>query len=177
MSDDRTGRELTPRPSEPEGVVAPREPVVPGPVQPVGERFSAGEQAHTVGLTEERAAEITRQSSNARYVAFLAVLIFVLFIPVYWLYAIGLPVIGIEGQLDKEVDEQYVTDVSRGYALFLANCARCHGDQGQGGIGPPPNNQGKLYQAVNGEPPNYTSGKGHLNLDYLHNVLTVGGRY
>ena len=31
--------------------------------------------------------------------------------------------------------------------------------------------------AVNGEPPNYTAGKGHLNLDYLHNVLTVGGRY
>ena len=55
-----------------------------------------------------------------------------------------------------------MTDVSRGYALFLANCARCHGDQGQGGIGPPLNNQGKLYQAVNGGRPN-TSGKGHLN--------------
>ena len=103
MSEDRTGRELTPRPTEPEGVVAPREPVVPGPVLP-NERFSAGEQTHTVGLTEERAAEITRQSSNARYVAFLFVLIFVLFIPIYWLYAIGLPVVGIEGQLDKEVE-------------------------------------------------------------------------
>src|SRR5215213_983962 len=118
MSEDRTGRELTPRPTEPEGVVAPRESGLPS-TAPADTRFSAGEQAHTVGLTEERAAEITRQSSNARYVAFLFVLIFVLFIPIYWLYAIGLPVVGVQGQLEKEVDEQYVTDVSRGYALFL----------------------------------------------------------
>jgi mono/diheme cytochrome c family protein len=30
-----------------------------------------------------------------------------------------------------------VTQVAQGQALFLANCARCHGDQGQGNIGPP----------------------------------------
>jgi len=173
MSEDRTGRELTPRPTEPEGVVAPREPVVPGPVLP-NERFSAGEQTHTVGLTEERAAEITRQSSNARYVAFLFVLIFVLFIPIYWLYAIGLPVVGIEGQLDKEVDEQYVTDVSRGYALFLANCARCHGQNGEGGVGPPLNDQAKLYNAITEQG---LPGTGHLNPDYLESVLREGGRF
>jgi mono/diheme cytochrome c family protein len=180
MTEDRTGRELTPRPSEPEGVVAPREPVVPGPVQPAGERFSAGEQAHTVGLTEERAAEVVKQSSSARYVAFLFVLIFVLFIPVYWLYAIGLPVIGVRGQMEKEVDQQYITDVSRGYALYLANCARCHDSPSQpegnglGNVGPPLNDQAKLYRALTDQG---LPGTGHLNPDYLHAVLEVGGRF
>ena len=96
-------------------------------------------------------------------IAFLAVLIFVVFIPLYWLYDIGLPVLGIQPRLEKEANEQYVTDVGRGYALFLANCARCHGNNGEGGIGPPLNDQAKLFQ--------------HLNEDYLRNVLEVGGRY
>jgi len=174
MSEDRTGRELTPRPDEEPSAVTPREAEVPAAP---AERFSAGQQAHTVGLTEERASQIVRSSSNARMVAFLLVLVIVIFIPIYWILDIGFPALGFGGQLEATANKQYVTDVSRGYALFLANCARCHGNQGQGGIGPPLNNQGKLYQAVNGEPPNYTSGKGHLNLDYLHNVLTVGGRY
>jgi mono/diheme cytochrome c family protein len=176
MSDDRTGRELTPRPTEPEGVVAPREslPVPTGPTSPSDVRFTAGEQAHTVGLTEERAAQVVRQSGNARMIAFLGVLIFVLFIPIYWLYDIGLPVIGVAGRLDKEADQQYVTDVSRGYALFLANCARCHGDNGQGGVGPPLNDQAKLYKALTDQG---LPGTGHLNPNYLHNVLEVGGRY
>ncbi|MEX2547684.1 MAG: c-type cytochrome [Chloroflexota bacterium] len=173
MTEDRTGRELTPRPAEPEGVVAPREPSLPA--TPGGdERFSAGEQTHTVGLTEERAAQIVRQSSNARMIAFLAVLIFVVFIPLYWLYDIGLPVIGMQPRLEKEANAQYVTDVSRGYALFLANCARCHGNNGQGGVGPPLNDQAKLFNAVtdSGLP-----GPGHLNADYIRAVLTEGGRY
>jgi mono/diheme cytochrome c family protein len=174
MSEDRTGRELTPRPSEPEGVVAPREPSVPPAPWTGDDRFSAGEQAHTVGLTEERAAQIVRQSSNARMIAFLAVLIFVVFIPLYWLYDIGLPVIGVQPRLEKEGNAQYVTDVRRGYALYLANCARCHGNTGQGGIGPPLNDQAKLYNAVTeaGLP-----GTGHLNADYIRTVLHEGGRY
>ena len=175
MTDDRTGRELTPRPTESEGVVAPRESSLPAASQStVPERFYAGDTAHTVGLTEERAAHIVKQSSNARFIAFLAALIFVLFIPVYWLYAIGLPVVGVPGQLQKEGDVQYVTDVKRGYALFLANCARCHGAQGQGGIGPALNDQAKLDNVVTegGLP-----GSGHLNPDYLRTVLEVGGRY
>jgi len=176
MSEDRTGREVTPRPNEPEGVVAPREslPVPTEPTTPSDVRFGAGEQAHTVGLTEERSAQVVKQSGNARMIAFLAVLIFVLFIPIYWLYDIGLPVIGVEGRLQKETDVQYVTDVSRGYALFLANCARCHGDQGQGGVGPPLNDQMKLFNAIT---PAGLPGTGHLNPTYLNNVLTVGGRY
>ena len=175
MSEDRTGRELTPRPSEPEGVVSPRETSVPEPAtESLPERFSAGQQTHSVGLTEERAAQVVRQSSNGRMVAFLAVLIFILFIPIYWLYDIGVPVLGIEGRLQKEQDQQYVTDVSRGYALFLANCARCHGNNGEGGVGPPLNDQMKLYNALT---PQGLPGTGHLNPNYLNNVLTVGGRY
>jgi mono/diheme cytochrome c family protein len=174
LTDDRTGRELTPRPTEPEGVVAPREPGLPETQTTVPERFYAGDQAHSVGLTEERAAQIVKQSSNARFVAFLAALFFVLFIPVYWLYAIGLPVIGVQGALEKEEEVQYVTDVRRGYALFLANCARCHGANGEGGVGPALNDQAKLFNAVTegGLP-----GNGHLNPDYLHSVLREGGRY
>jgi Cytochrome C oxidase, cbb3-type, subunit III len=171
MTNDSTGRELTPRPEEPNSAVAPREPQVPAPV---GERFAAGEQVHTVGLTEERAAKIVKQSGNARMVAFLGALFLVLFIPIYWLYDIGIPVVGVDGRLADEAANQQVTDISRGYALFLANCARCHGDSGQGGIGPVLNDQGKLYNTVTaaGAP-----GPGHLNPNYIQNVLTVGGRY
>ena len=179
MTEDRTGRELTPRPTEPEGVVAPREPALPAtPIAPG--RFTAGEQAHTVGLTEERAAEVVKQSSNARSMAFLFTLLFVLFIPLYWLYDIGLPAFGVQPRLEKEADVQYVVDVSRGYALYLANCARCHDNpagppaNGQGNVGPPLNDQAKLYNTLTeaGLP-----GPGHLNPDYLDSVLTEGGRY
>jgi mono/diheme cytochrome c family protein len=183
VTDDRTGRELTPRPSEPESVVAPRESSLPAVADSqLPERFYAGDQAHTVGLTEERAAQIVKQSSNARMIAFLAALVFVLFIPIYWLYAIGLPVIGVQGQLEKEGEGQYVTDVKRGYALYLANCARCHDStangaqpgNGLGNVGPPLNDQAKLFNAITttGLP-----GTGHLNPDYLHSVLREGGRY
>ena len=37
---------------------------------------------------------------------------------------------GAEGRLGAEVEAQYVTDVARGYELYLANCATCHGDTG-----------------------------------------------
>lgn len=173
MSDDRTGRELTPhdenQPSAP----------VPTPEQLDVERFSAGPRAHTVGLTEDRAAKIVKQSSNARNVAFLAILLVGIFIPVYWFYALGVPALGIEGQMSATANEQFVTDVERGYALFLANCARCHSSQtdpsdGKGGVGPPLNDQAKLYNAIN---QNGGSGTGHLNPNYIHKVLEVGGRY
>lgn len=174
MTDDRTGRELTPRPDDNASAVSPREPALPAPSTQPGERFYAGDQAHSVGLTEERAAKIVKQSGNARMVAFLGVILVVLFIPVYWVWTIGMPVLGVNGQLKDEVAQQQVTDISRGYALFLANCARCHGSNGEGGVGPALNDQAKLYNTVtaNGAP-----GPGHLNATYLNNVLTVGGRY
>lgn len=174
MSDQRTGRDLVPRPDEPANAVTPREPALPQPsTGAADDRFAAGERAHTVGLTEERAAQIVRQSGNARMVAFLGALLIVLFIPLYWLYDIGLPVIGVEGRLQTETQEQYVTDVSRGYALFLANCTRCHGSNGQGGVGPVLNDQAKLLNVLTEQG---LSGKGHLNPDYIRSVLTEGGR-
>lgn len=171
MTDERAGRELTPHEGEQSGSSA----LTPsgGEVRDV-ERFSAGPRAHAVGLTEERSAQIVRQSGSARSVVFLAVLFIAIFIPVYWFYESGIPALGTEGRLATEVEHQYVTDVERGYELYLANCARCHGDNGQGGIGPPLNNQAKLYNALT---PDLQPGTGHLNPNYIENVLTVGGRY
>jgi mono/diheme cytochrome c family protein len=174
MSEDRSGRELTPR--EPGDIEPTESAVTPAPEgdSRAVERFSAGPQAHTVGLTEERSAQVVRQSANARNFVFLAILLIALFIPVYWFYEQGIPAVGAEGRLAAEAEAQYVTDVARGYELYIANCARCHGEEGQGGIGPPLSDQAKLYNAVT---PDGQSGTGHLSPDYIDNVLTVGGRY
>jgi uncharacterized cupredoxin-like copper-binding protein/mono/diheme cytochrome c family protein len=168
MSDQRTGRELTPR--EDDGRIAP----LPQGDQLDVERFSAGPRAHTVGLTEERAAQVIKQSGGARTAAFLVVLLIAIFIPVYWFYDQGVSAVNVAGRQEKTKDAQYVTDVARGYDLYVNNCASCHGASGEGKIGPPLNNQDKLYQALttDGKP-----GTGHLNPNYLKNVLTVGGRY
>ena len=173
MSQQGGGSQLTPRETgEAEETSSPLIPVE-GDSRDV-ERFSAQPQAHSVQLTEERSAQIVRQSANARSVVFLAILVIALFIPVYWFYESGIPAIGGEGRLAAEADVQYVTDVSRGYELYIANCAECHGAEGQGGIGPRLNDQAKLYNALTpaGDP-----GSGHLNPNYIDNVLTVGGRY
>ncbi|HET7678112.1 MAG TPA: c-type cytochrome [Candidatus Limnocylindrales bacterium] len=165
MSEERTGRELARR--EEGRDVAPS---AAGGL----ERFDAGPEAHVVGLTEERAAQIVRQSGNARSLSFLALLLIVLFIPIYWFYDIGIPTIQGSSRLDQEKQRQYVTDVARGYELFLNNCATCHGTNGEGGVGPPLNDQAKLYNALTatGLP-----GPGHLNPNYIKAVLTYGGRY
>jgi mono/diheme cytochrome c family protein len=174
MTDERSGRELTPR--QPDEASSPDSAITPiaEPDSRAVERFSAGPRAHSVGLTEARAAQIVRQSGNARNVVFLALLVIAIFIPVYWFYEAGIPAVGAEGRLEREGQVQYVTDVARGYDLYLANCARCHGEEGGGGIGPPLNDQAKLYNALtaDGEP-----GTGHLDPIYLDRVLTVGGRY
>lgn len=174
MSDERSGRELTPRPEEERGAVTPREPALPQPTTTAADRFHAGDAAHTVGLTEERAAGIVRQSGNARFIAFLGALVLVLFIPIYWIYDIGVPFLGVEGRMGAEANQQHVTDVARGHELYLANCARCHGNTGEGGIGPRLNDQGKMYNALT---PQGLAGGGHLNPEYLEIVLHTGGRY
>jgi mono/diheme cytochrome c family protein/plastocyanin len=137
----------------------PREPSEVTPA----ERFTAPPQAHSFGLTSERAAKIVRQSANSRWVAFLAVTLVAVFVILYYFYELGVPGIENTSRLEKEVAAQQVTDVERGYKLYQANCARCHGVDGEGGIGPKLNDQGKLLT--------------HLTPAYLQTVLEVGGRY
>lgn len=175
MSDEgRTGRELTPRPDDGSLTRGDRDLVPTTRIEEGVERFYAGDQAHTVGLTEERAAGIVRQSGNARNVAFLMSLIVILFIPLYWFLDIGIPVLGFGGRQPEEQQAQYITDVSRGYELYLSNCARCHGPDGKGGIGPPLNDQAKLSNVLTADG---LPGTGHLNPNYIARVLEVGGRY
>lgn len=126
-------------------------------------RLSSPSQIQTHGLTAERAAKIVNQSGSSRMAALLGIAIVTLFVIVYAFYDQGLPGATGSSRLDTAKREQYLETVKRGYNLFEANCARCHGAQGQGGIGPVLNDQGKLLA--------------HLTPQYLKNVLTVGGRY
>ena len=126
-------------------------------------RLSSLSQIQTRGLTADRAAKIVNQSGSSRMAALLGIAIVTLFIIVYAFYDQGLPGVTGSSRLDAAKREQYLETVKRGYNLFEANCARCHGAQGQGGIGPVLNDQGKLLA--------------HLTPQYLMNVLTVGGRY
>ncbi len=148
----------TPEQGSEQRLPVPRPPVEPAPV----ERFTSPPQARTFELTPERAAQVVRQSSNARWVGFLVVVVVALFVTVYWFYELG--PLGISTpRLDAEADAQQVTAVERGYNMFEANCARCHGTQGEGGVGPALNRQDKLFA--------------HLNANYLRQVLNAGGRY
>jgi len=126
-------------------------------------RLSSPSQIQTHGLTAERAAKIVNQSGSSRMAALLGIAVVTLFVIVYAFYDQGLPGVTGSSRLDAAKHEQYLETVKRGYNLFEANCARCHGAQGQGGIGPVLNDQGKLLA--------------HLTPQYLKNVLTVGGRY
>jgi mono/diheme cytochrome c family protein/plastocyanin len=142
--------------------------------QLTADRFTAGPPIkNNTGLTPARSAGIVRQSASARWVGFLTVIIVSLFIVGYWFYELGAPLGLSTPRLAAEAAAQQVVDVERGYNLFEANCARCHGANGLGPtepdaatagyIGPQLNSQEKLFN--------------HLNEAYLHNVLQVGGRY
>jgi mono/diheme cytochrome c family protein/plastocyanin len=133
------------------------------PARPV-ERFTAPRQTRAIaGLTSERAAKIVRQSGDARWVAFLGLVVVALFVMIYYFYELGLPFGLSEPRLTTQDNLQQVTAVERGYNLYQANCARCHGVNGEGGVGPVLNDQMKLFQ--------------HLNEQYLETVLHVGGRF
>ena len=148
---------------ESEGEPEQRLPVPrpPDEVAPV-ERFTSPPSTRAVELTPERAAQVVRQSSNARWVGFLGVIVVILFVTIYWFYELA-PLGFREPRLDAEASAQQVTSVERGYNLYEANCARCHGANGEGGIGPALNRQDKLFA--------------HLSVDYLNNMLFAGGRY
>jgi mono/diheme cytochrome c family protein/plastocyanin len=133
------------------------------PSRPV-ERFTASRQTRAIGgLTSERAGKIVRQSGDARWVAFLGLIVVGLFVLVYYFYELGTPIINTTPRLSSQDELQQVTSVERGYNLYEANCARCHGANGEGGIGPVLNDQTKLFA--------------HLSEQYIRNILTVGGRY
>lgn len=105
MSEDKGGRELTRRgPDDLDTTDSPLTPVE-GEGRDV-ERFSSGPRAHSAGLTEERSAQIVRQSANARNVTFLALLLIAVFIPVYWFYESGVPALGAEGRMAAEATRQ-----------------------------------------------------------------------
>jgi mono/diheme cytochrome c family protein/plastocyanin len=152
---------MTDQPGHPpeERLPAPRPSSTPEPA----ERFSAPPSAHRNDLTPERAAGIVRQSASARWVGFLAIIFIALFVIVYYFYELGMPGGLTVSRLQAEASAQAVTAVERGYNIYEANCARCHGVDGEGGIGPALNRQDKLFA--------------HLSPDYIRTMLQVGGRY
>ena len=118
----------------------------------------------SVELTPERAAQVVRQSSNARWVGFLAVVVVILFVAIYWFYELGAP-LGHDrvaagrggrraGRSQRRARLQRLPGQLR--ALPRRRTARA-------AIGPALNRQDKLFQ--------------HLNANYLNTVLTAGGRY
>lgn len=158
---DRTGDQPEGRPERPLPARRPASEVAP---TRSAERFTAPRQTRAIGgLTSERAARIVRQSGDARWVAFLGMVIVALFVIVYYFYELGVPIINTTPRLVAQDTLQQVTAIERGYNLYQANCARCHGVNGEGLIGPVLNDQSKLFS--------------HLNEQYLKNVLTVGGRF
>jgi mono/diheme cytochrome c family protein/plastocyanin len=96
-------------------------------------------------------------------VGFLAVTFVALFVIGYYFYELGLPGDLTQSRLSAQEEAQQVTSVERGYNIYQANCASCHGVNGEGGKGPTLNRQDKLFD--------------HLNRAYLANILEVGGRY
>ena len=132
-----------------------------GDLPVASDRFSAPPPARSFSLTPERAARVVRQSADARFIGFLAVVFVSLFVIVYYFYELGVG--PFQGRMVANGNAQQVVDVERGYNLYEANCSRCHGVNGEGGIGPTLNNQEKLYS--------------HLTPQYIQMMLTAGGRY
>jgi len=142
--------------------------------QLTADRFTAVPSIRaTAGLTPARSASIVRQSSAARWVGFLTVIFVSLFIVGYWFYELGAPLGLSTPRLAAEASAQTVTDVERGYNLFEANCARCHGPNGLGPNEPDAATVGYIGPQLNAQEKLFS----HLSEAYLRNVLTVGGRY
>jgi mono/diheme cytochrome c family protein/plastocyanin len=155
---------MTDTPGRPPDGPEQRLPAVRESVEVVpADRFTSPPSIRKVEFTPERAAQIVRQSANARWVGFLAVIVIILFVSIYWFYELGAPAGLTKARQAMEIDAQQVSKVERGYNVYEANCARCHGANGEGGVGPTLNRQDKLFS--------------HLNENYIRNVLTVGGRY
>ena len=149
----------------------PPEQRLPAPRPPdrvSAERFTAAPSLKAIdGLTPERSAGIVRQSSSARWVGFLTFCFVTLFIVGYWFYELGFPLGISEPRLAQEIEHQQVTAVERGYNVYQANCARCHGPNGMGPDEPDAADVGYIGPTLNSQEKLFT----HLNENYLHNVL------
>ncbi|MBF8288997.1 MAG: Cytochrome c protein, partial [Candidatus Rokubacteria bacterium] len=110
---------------------ARRPPSEPAPAA----RFAAPESGHPAELSPERAAKIVRQSANARVVGFLVLCVVIAFMMIYYFYEVGAPLGLSIPRLDAQAEVQQVVAVERGYNLYQANCARCHGPSGEGTSG------------------------------------------
>ena len=149
MTEDRTGRELTPRRRARRRRYAAR-----------AGRAAAGRQRRRRALLRRRAGPHGRSDRGALrpdrpaerqrpHVAFLAVLIVVLFIPVYWFYEIGIPVVGVEGRLGAGSRARSTSPTSSAATRCTWPTARAAtANNGEGGVGPPLNDQAKLYNAL-----------------------------
>jgi hypothetical protein len=60
----------------------------PDDLAPV-ERFTSPPSIRKLEFSPERAAQVVRQSANARWVGFLAVIVIILFVSIYWFYELG----------------------------------------------------------------------------------------
>ncbi len=156
---EQPGGTPDPGPTPEERLPATRPPSTPVPT----DRFTAPPSAHRNDLTPERAARIVRQSASARWVGLIAVVIVSLFVIGYYFYELGLPGGLSASRLSTALEAEQVVSVERGYNIYQANCAQCHGVNGEGGKGPILNDQVKLFA--------------HLNPDYIHSMLQVGGRF
>ena len=118
---DTPGRE--PEGREPEGrEPEQRLPAVrpPDEVAPV-DRFTSPPSIRRIEFTPERAAQVVRQSANARWVGFLALIVIILFISLYWFYELGTPGGLTTARQAMEIDAQQVARVERGYLIYEAD--------------------------------------------------------
>ena len=132
---------------------APARRRVPTPSRRRCRASRAPPSAHAFELTPERAAGIVRQSASARWWASWPMLIVVVFVIGYYFYELGVPgVAGPAGWVTRSRPRRSRA-VERGYNIYQANCARCHGVNGQGFANeagaPPLNEQDKLFAHLN----------------------------
>ena len=130
---DTPGRE--PEGHEPEQRLPAVRP--PDEVAPV-DRFTSPPSIRRIEFTPERAAQVVRQSANARWVGFLALVVIILFISLYWFYELGTPGGLTTARQAMEIDAQQVARVERGY-LHLRGELRAlprRGRRGRGGPDP-----------------------------------------
>ena len=94
---------------------------------------AAAGQGHRRPDAGARRAKIVRQSSTRAGSASSASSSSSLFVVVYWFYELGRAARASRSRASRqEIEHQQVIAVERGYNIYQANCARCHGPTGLG---------------------------------------------